>query len=88
MDPVAFVLRTFTKQEREEVYIYIFFFLILKFELTTDLQHMEVLNVHKLIFQLNFTLHDGLEAVRILLLEGFDRSATFVNSAKKIEQTG
>ncbi|KAG5030194.1 hypothetical protein AAZX31_05G217800 [Glycine max] len=55
MDPVAFVLRTFTKHEREE---------------------------------LNFTLQDGLEAVRILLLEGFDKSATFVNSAKKIEQTG
>ncbi|XP_027341334.1 peptidyl-tRNA hydrolase, chloroplastic [Abrus precatorius] len=55
MDPVAFVLRTFTKQEREE---------------------------------LNFTLQHGLEAVRILLLEGFDKSATFVNSAKKIEQLG
>ncbi|KAK7320021.1 hypothetical protein RJT34_04750 [Clitoria ternatea] len=54
MDPVAFVLRPFTKQEREE---------------------------------LDFTLQHGLEAVRILLLEGFDKSATFVNSAKKIEQT-
>lgn len=49
---------------------------------------MEVLNVDKNVFQLNFTLRDGLEAVRILLLEGFDKSATFVNSAKKIEQTG
>ncbi|XP_020222010.1 peptidyl-tRNA hydrolase, chloroplastic [Cajanus cajan] len=55
LDPVAFVLRTFTKQEREE---------------------------------LNFTLQDGLEAVRILLFDGFDKSANFVNSAKKIEQTG
>ncbi|KAE9597570.1 putative aminoacyl-tRNA hydrolase [Lupinus albus] len=55
MDPVAFVLRPFTKQEREE---------------------------------LDFTLQHGLEAVRILLLEGFDKSATFVNSAKKIEQIG
>ncbi|KAL9330195.1 hypothetical protein ACSQ67_005198 [Phaseolus vulgaris] len=55
MDPVGFVLRTFTKQEREE---------------------------------LNFTLQDGIEALRILLLEGFDRSATFVNSSKKMEQTG
>ncbi|WVY98972.1 hypothetical protein V8G54_031123 [Vigna mungo] len=55
MDPVAFVLRTFTKQEREE---------------------------------LSFTLQDGIEALRILLLEGFDKSATFVNSAKKMEQTG
>ncbi|RYR20709.1 hypothetical protein Ahy_B03g065930 isoform C [Arachis hypogaea] len=55
MDPAAFVLRPFTKQEREE---------------------------------LDFTLQDGLEAMRILLLEGFDKSATFVNSAKKIEQMG
>ncbi|KAL2342502.1 hypothetical protein Fmac_003787 [Flemingia macrophylla] len=55
LDSVAFVLRAFTKQEREE---------------------------------LNFTLHDGLEAVRILLLDGFDKCAKFVNSAKKIEQTG
>ena len=30
---------------------------------------MEVLNVDKNVFQLNFTLQDGLEAVRILLLE-------------------
>ncbi|XP_019446278.1 PREDICTED: peptidyl-tRNA hydrolase, chloroplastic-like isoform X1 [Lupinus angustifolius] len=51
MDPVAFVLRSFTKQERGE---------------------------------LNFTLQHGLEAIRILLLEGFDKSATYVNSAKKI----
>ncbi|CAJ2676173.1 unnamed protein product [Trifolium pratense] len=55
MDPAAFVLRSFTKQEREE---------------------------------LDFTLHRGLEAVRIILLEGFDKGATFVNSAKKIEQIG
>ncbi|XP_019424579.1 PREDICTED: peptidyl-tRNA hydrolase, mitochondrial-like [Lupinus angustifolius] len=55
MDPVGFVLRPFTKQEREE---------------------------------LDFTLQHGLEAVRILLLEGFDKSATVVNSAKKIEQIG
>ncbi|AET05306.1 putative aminoacyl-tRNA hydrolase [Medicago truncatula] len=55
MDPVAFVLRPFTKQEKEE---------------------------------LNFTLQDGLEAVRIILLDGFDKGATFVNSAKKMEQTG
>ncbi|XP_057420129.1 peptidyl-tRNA hydrolase, chloroplastic-like [Lotus japonicus] len=55
MDPVAFVLRSFTKQEREE---------------------------------LDFTLQHGLEAVRILLLEGFDKSATFVNSSKKMEQIG
>ncbi|XP_058732323.1 peptidyl-tRNA hydrolase, chloroplastic-like [Vicia villosa] len=55
MDPISFVLRQFTKQEREE---------------------------------LNFTLQHGLEAVRIILLEGFDKGATFVNTAKKIEQIG
>ncbi|CAI8619820.1 unnamed protein product [Vicia faba] len=55
MDPISFVLRQFTKQEREE---------------------------------LNFTLQHGLEAVRIILLEGFDKGAKFVNTAKKIEQIG
>ncbi|XP_060172662.1 peptidyl-tRNA hydrolase, mitochondrial-like [Lycium barbarum] len=34
--------------------------------------------------KLDFTLQDGLEAVRILVLEGFDKSATFVNSAKSL----
>ncbi|KAI4347165.1 hypothetical protein L6164_008001 [Bauhinia variegata] len=37
--------------------------------------------------ELNFTFQRGLEAVRILLLEGFNKSATFVNTAKRIEQT-
>ncbi|EXC51643.1 Peptidyl-tRNA hydrolase [Morus notabilis] len=55
MDPVNFVLRPFTKQEREE---------------------------------LNFTFQDGIEAVRILLLEGFNKSATFVNTAKPLKQLG
>ncbi|XP_058732321.1 peptidyl-tRNA hydrolase, chloroplastic-like [Vicia villosa] len=56
MDPISFVIRQFTKQEREE---------------------------------LNFTLqHDGLEVVRIILLEGFDKGAKFVNTAKKVEQIG
>lgn len=51
---------------------------------------MEVwlLSVNEYMFQLNLTLQDGLEAVRILLLEGINKSATFVNSAKKIEQIG
>ncbi|XP_071903469.1 peptidyl-tRNA hydrolase, mitochondrial isoform X2 [Coffea arabica] len=53
MDPMNFVMRPFTKQEREE---------------------------------LDFTFQTGLEAVRILLLEGINRSATFVNSAKSLEQ--
>ncbi|XP_039042892.1 peptidyl-tRNA hydrolase, chloroplastic-like isoform X3 [Hibiscus syriacus] len=36
--------------------------------------------------ELEFTFQQGIEAVRILLLEGFDKSATFVNSIKAIEQ--
>ncbi|KAL3352100.1 hypothetical protein AABB24_020279 [Solanum stoloniferum] len=51
MDPASFVLRTFNRQEREE---------------------------------LDFTLQNGLEAMRILVLEGFDKSATFVNSSKPL----
>lgn len=34
--------------------------------------------------ELDFTLQNGLEAVRILMIEGFDKSATFVNSAKPL----
>ncbi|PON86479.1 Peptidyl-tRNA hydrolase [Trema orientale] len=55
MDAVNFVLRPFTRQERDE---------------------------------LNFTFQDGVEAIRILLLEGFNKSATFVNSAKPLKQLG
>ncbi|MBA0690021.1 hypothetical protein Gotri_008981, partial [Gossypium trilobum] len=36
--------------------------------------------------ELEFTFHNGIEAVRILLLEGFDKSATYVNSTKAMEQ--
>lgn len=35
--------------------------------------------------ELDFTLQTGVDAMRILLLEGFDKSATFVNSAKSLE---
>ncbi|XP_077253198.1 peptidyl-tRNA hydrolase family protein isoform X2 [Tasmannia lanceolata] len=35
--------------------------------------------------ELDFTFQNGLEAVRILLLEGFDKSATFVNSSKSMK---
>ncbi|KAL4347166.1 hypothetical protein GQ457_17G026160 [Hibiscus cannabinus] len=38
--------------------------------------------------ELEFTFQQGIEAVRILTLEGFDKSATYVNSAKAIEQLG
>lgn len=53
MDPASFVLRPFSKQERQE---------------------------------LDFTLQNGLEAIRILLLEGFNKSATYVNSSKSVQQ--
>ena len=47
-----------------------------------------LVNTNRKIFQLNFTFQHGLEAVRILLLDGFNKSATYVNSAKHIEQIG
>lgn len=40
----------------------------------------------KVSFQLDFTFQNGVEAVRILLLEGFNKSASFVNTAKSLEQ--
>lgn len=55
MDPVGYVLRPFSKQEREE---------------------------------LDLTLQIGLEAVRMLFLQGINKSATFVNSAKPVERLG
>lgn len=50
MDPAQFVLRPFTKQEREEM---------------------------------DFTLREGLEAIRILVTEGLNKSASKANSAQK-----
>ncbi|CAI0450638.1 unnamed protein product [Linum tenue] len=38
--------------------------------------------------ELDMTFQQGVEAVRIMLLEGFDKSATFVNSSKPMEQLG
>ncbi|CAI0547870.1 unnamed protein product, partial [Linum tenue] len=38
--------------------------------------------------ELDMTFQQGIEAVRILLLEGFNKSATFVNSSKSMEQLG
>ncbi|KAI7743325.1 hypothetical protein M8C21_032510 [Ambrosia artemisiifolia] len=35
---------------------------------------------------LDFTFQTGIEAIRILLLQGFDKSATFVNSLKPVKQ--
>lgn len=50
MDAVGYVLRQFTKDEREEM---------------------------------DFTLQDGLDAIRILINQGFDKSVTIVNRAQK-----
>jgi PTH1 family peptidyl-tRNA hydrolase len=36
--------------------------------------------------ELDHTFQTGLEAIRILLLEGFNKSATFVNTRKSMEQ--
>ncbi|KAK9075034.1 hypothetical protein SSX86_003353 [Deinandra increscens subsp. villosa] len=36
--------------------------------------------------ELDFTFQTGMEAIRILLLQGFDKSATFVNSQKPVKQ--
>ncbi|GLT44163.1 hypothetical protein SLA2020_180770 [Shorea laevis] len=38
--------------------------------------------------ELDFTFQQVVETVRILLLEGLDKSATFVNSARTMEQLG
>ncbi|KAK1371969.1 Peptidyl-tRNA hydrolase, chloroplastic [Heracleum sosnowskyi] len=38
--------------------------------------------------ELDFTFQTGIEAMRILLLEGFNKSATFVNSPKTLEHLG
>ncbi|KAM0899573.1 hypothetical protein ACQ4PT_021240 [Festuca glaucescens] len=35
--------------------------------------------------ELDFTFHRGLEAVRIMTLEGFNKSATFVNTAQSLK---
>jgi hypothetical protein len=35
--------------------------------------------------QLDFAFHRGLEAVRIMVLEGFNKSATYVNTAQSSE---
>lgn len=38
--------------------------------------------------QLDFTFQTGVEAVRILLTEGINKSATFVNTPKTLEHLG
>lgn len=81
MDPASFVLRAFNRQEREEV---LFFLIILSEHQEYKQPHLMMLLFLYIKMQLDFTLQNGLEAVRILVLEGFDKSATFVNSAKPL----
>ncbi|CAH8381145.1 unnamed protein product [Eruca vesicaria subsp. sativa] len=38
--------------------------------------------------ELDYTFQTGLEAIRIMLLEGFNKSATFVNTQKSMQQLG
>ena len=52
LDAIGFVLRSFTKEEQEE---------------------------------LNLTINRSLQAVRIMLLEGFNKGATFVNTPQPSE---
>lgn len=42
-------------------------------------------NASNLFLQLDFMFHRGLEAIRIMSLEGFNKSATFVNTAQSSE---
>lgn len=78
MDTANFVLRQFNRQEQEEV--------------EADLSHNYLKKFQKditwlfLVLQLDHTFQTGLEAIRILLLEGFNKSATFVNTRKSMEQ--
>lgn len=78
MDPANFVLRPFNREERQEV-------------LTCEKYHLKlILDAYLRLFsyfQLDFTLQTGLEAVRILVQDNFDKSATFVNSAKSLGTT-
>lgn len=86
MDPASFVLRPFNRQEREEVclrssshnYNWQFFLS----------GHCMITDAFLGLFQLDFTMQTGLEAVKLLLLDGFDKSATFVNSRKSALKMG
>ena len=86
MDTANFVLRPFTKQEHEEV--------CKLFTFTQKRYCIELENGFSsfyrflFFFQLDFMFQQGIEAVRILLLEGLNKSATFVNSTKSMEQLG
>jgi PTH1 family peptidyl-tRNA hydrolase len=88
MDPANFVLRPFNRKEQEEVLIRMlsrnpFFFHIY---LIFCSGHSTVcLRCTHLFLQLDFAFHRGLEAVRIMALEGFNKSATYVNTAQSSE---
>lgn len=81
MDTANYVLRQFNKQEQQEVeedrsQHYIRF--------SRKIKAWFLLCVWFL--QLDYTFQTGLEAIRIMLLEGFNKSATFVNTRKSMEQ--
>lgn len=42
------------------------------------------MNILPSVLQLDFTFQTGIEAVRILLLQDFNKSATFANSQKSL----
>lgn len=50
--------------------------------------HCMITDAFSGLFQLDFTMQTGLEAVKLLLLDGFDKSATFVNSRKSALKMG
>ncbi|XP_025807677.1 peptidyl-tRNA hydrolase, mitochondrial-like isoform X1 [Panicum hallii] len=65
MGAISFVLRSFSKQEKEEK------------------QNISNYPLHFL--QLEMTFQRGLQAVRIMVREGFNKSATFVNTPQPLE---
>ncbi|XP_042018206.1 peptidyl-tRNA hydrolase, mitochondrial-like isoform X2 [Salvia splendens] len=50
-------------------------------------ERVDAYNILSSYSQLDFTFQNGLEAVRILVQQDFNRSATFVNSAKSLTNT-
>jgi peptidyl-tRNA hydrolase, PTH1 family len=46
---------------------------------------VKIMKVICLFMQLDFAFHRGLEAVRIMVLEGFNKSATYINTSQASE---
>jgi peptidyl-tRNA hydrolase, PTH1 family len=87
MDPANFVLRPFTRKEQEEV-----FTRIVRDDPVRNIVYSNIDpyennkgNENDLFMQLDFAFHRGLEAVRIMVLEGFNKSATYVNTSQSSE---